>query len=130
QSNGQDLMPHPNVMGLLAAEAAFSDGHDWLLALRAHLKSNRDRIASVLSELDGLRYLPAPATFLAWIESDLAPGEAMTRFTEAGIMPSDGNDFGDPCSVRLNFGTGRETLDQALERLQSYWRQNRPNSSR
>ncbi|MEX0623226.1 MalY/PatB family protein [Saccharospirillum sp.] len=130
QSNGQDLMPHPNVMGLLAAEAAFNDGLDWLLALRAHLKSNRDQVASVIGELDGLRYLPAPATFLAWVESDLAPGEAMTRFTEAGIMPSDGKDFGDPYSVRLNFGTGRETLDQALEQLQSYWRQNRPNSSR
>lgn len=130
QNAGQDLMPHPNFMGLLATEAAFSDGHDWLVALLAHLRANRDRVASVISELEGLRYAPAPATFLAWIESDLAPGEAMTRFTEAGIMPSNGKDFGDPSSVRLNFGTGRTTLDQALERLQAYWRQNSPSSSR
>lgn len=130
QNAGQDLMPHPNFMGLLAAEAAYSDGHDWLIALLAHLRANRDRVAAVISGLDGLRYAPAPATFLAWIESDLKPGEAMTHFTEAGIMPSDGKDFGDPCSVRLNFGTGRTTLDQALERLQAYWRQNSPRSSR
>lgn len=130
QNAGQDLMPHPNFMGLLATEAAFSNGHDWLLELRAHLTTNRDRVVSVIRELDGLHYVPAPATFLAWIESDLAPGKAMTCFNEAGIMPSDGKDFGDPCSVRLNFGTGRETLNQALDRLQSYWRQNRPSSSR
>lgn len=130
QQNGQDLIPHPNFMGLLATEAAFSEGHEWLQALQAHLKANRDRVASVVGELDGLNYLPAPATFLAWIESDLAPGEAMARFNDAGIMPSDGKAFGDPGSVRLNFGTGRDTLDLALERLHSYWRQNRLSSSR
>lgn len=130
QSKGQDVMPHPNFMGLLATEAAFSHGHDWLMALQAHLKANRDRVATVIGELDGLNYEPAPATFLAWIESDLAPGEAMARFNEAGIMPSDGKDFGDPRSVRLNFGTGRDTLDLALDRLQTYWRQNRHSSSR
>lgn len=130
QSKGQDLMPHPNFMGLVATEAAFNEGYDWLMALQGHLKANRDRVAAVIAELDGLNYVPAPATFLAWIESDLAPGEAMTRFNEAGIMPSDGKDFGDPRSVRLNFGTGRETLDLALARLDTYWRQNRHSSSR
>ncbi|WP_028669607.1 MalY/PatB family protein [Saccharospirillum impatiens] len=129
QRSGQDLMPHPNFMGMLATEAAFSEGYDWHVALLAHLKNNRDRVASVISELSGLHYTPAPATFLAWIESDLAPAEAMNHFTKAGIMPSDGKDFGDPRSVRLNFGTGRETLDQALHQLQTYWRQNRPSSS-
>jgi len=127
---GRDLMPHPNFMGLLATEAAFTGGYEWLAALKIHLKNNRDRVAEVVNELDGLKYRPAPATFLAWIESDFAPGVAMERFVSAGIMPSDGKDFGDPRCVRLNFGTSRKTLDDALLRLQVYWRQNMPSLSR
>jgi cystathionine beta-lyase len=127
---GQDIMPHPTFMGLLATEATFTAGHDWLSALKVHLKDNRDRVESVLSDLEGLRYRAAPATFLAWIEGDLAPGLLMERFINAGVMPSDGKDFGDPRSVRLNFGTGRETLDRALAQLQHHWRQNIPSSSR
>jgi cystathionine beta-lyase len=127
---GQDSVPQPTFMGLLATEAAFSDGYDWLMALRHHLKGNRDAVAKAINELAGLRYRPAPATFLAWIESDLKPGEAIQRFIGAGIMPSDGKDFGDPCSLRLNFGTGRDTLNRALDQLESYWRQKMPSSSR
>jgi cystathionine beta-lyase len=117
-------------MGLLATEAAFTGGHDWLSALKVHLKDNRDRVESVLSGFEGLRYRAAPATFLAWIESEFAPGLLMEGFINAGVMPSDGKDFGDPRSVRLNFGTGRETLDQALTQLHAHWRQNTPSSSR
>jgi cystathionine beta-lyase len=127
---GQDIMPHPTFMGLLATEAAFTGGHDWLSALKVHLKDNRDRVESVLSGFEGLRYRAAPATFLAWIESEFAPGLLMEGFINAGVMPSDGKDFGDPRSVRLNFGTGRETLDQALTQLHAHWRQNTPSSSR
>lgn len=130
QATGQDLVPHPNFLGYYAAEAAFRDSKTWLTALRRHLLANQERVAEVINRLPGLCYQPQAATFLAWIESDLPAGEAMHHFVQAGLMPSDGKDFGDPTAVRLNFGTDRETLDKALNRLETYWRQNMPSSSR
>lgn len=126
QTQGLDLLPHPSFPGYFAAEAAFTAGKPWLEELRVHLRNNRDRLAQAIDALPGLRYRPQPATFLAWIESDLAPGEAMRHFVAAGIMPSDGRDFGDDRAVRLNFGTDAATLDTAIEQLTTYWRQNMP----
>ncbi|PTY36871.1 hypothetical protein BGP77_06190 [Saccharospirillum sp. MSK14-1] len=126
QKSGHDLLPHPSFPGYFAAEAAFTAGKPWLDALRLQLRDNRDRLADAINALPGLRYQPQPATFLAWIESDLAPGEAMRHFIAAGVMPSDGKDFGDDRAVRLNFGTDAATLDMAIQRLSDYWRQNMP----
>lgn len=126
---GHDLVPHPNFLGYFAAEAAFTQGRPWLSDLLGHLRANQQRVAEVINTLPGLHYRPQAATFLAWIESDLGPGEALRCFNEAGIMPSDGKDFGDPNAVRLNFGTDRATLEQALTQLSDYWRQNRPELS-
>lgn len=126
---GADLIPEPNILGYAAAEAAFRSGKPWLSELRAHLRRNRARVSAVINTLPGLSYRPQGATFLAWIESDLPAGEAMSHFVKAGVMPSDGMDFGDPTAVRLNFGTDADTLEQAMRRLERYWRQNMPSSS-
>ena len=77
QRAGRDLVPHPSYPGYFAAEAAFTRGKPWLEALREHLRDNRDRLAEVINTLPGLRYRPQPATFLAWIETDLAPGRSV-----------------------------------------------------
>lgn len=126
QCSGLNLLPHPSFPGYFAAEAAFTQGQAWLTELRAHLRSNRDRLAEAINALPGLTYRPQPATFLAWIEADLPAGELMQHFVAAGIMPSDGKDFGNNQAVRLNFGTDRATLDTAIERLTDYWRQKMP----
>ena len=129
KATGHDLVPHPNFLGYYATEAAFREGKDWLIALRQHLKANQTRVAEVIEALPGLHYRPQAATFLAWVETDLPAGEAMRHFIAAGLMPSDGKDFGDPTAVRLNFGTDRSTLERALTQLESYWRQKMPSSS-
>lgn len=126
QAAGQDLLPHPSFPGYFATEAAFTGGQPWLDALRLQLRDNRNRLAEAINALPGLHYRPQPATFLAWIETDLAAGEAMRHFVAAGIMPSDGRDFGNDRAVRLNFGTDAATLDLAIQRLTTYWRQKMP----
>ncbi|MHA7880801.1 MAG: MalY/PatB family protein [Saccharospirillum sp.] len=126
---GQDLVPHPNFLGYIAAEAAFTEGRPWLTDLLCHLRRNQARVAKAINALSGLTYRPQAATFLAWIESDFGPGETLRYCNEAGIMPSDGQDFGDARAVRLNFGTDTATLDRALTQLHDYWRQNTPDVS-
>ncbi len=126
RSAGLGLVPEPNALGYVATEAAYRDGHEWLLQLRRHLRANRDRVAEAINALPGLCYRPQPATFLAWVESELPAGAAMQHCLNAGLFPSDGKDFGNDRAFRINFGTDRATLDRALTRLTDYWRQNTP----
>ena len=121
-----DLIPYPNFIGMMATEVAFSQCAQWHQALLSHLCGNRNRLASALSNLPGLIYRPQPATYLAWIESADKDFVLEQHFINAGIMPSEGKFFGDRNAVRLNFGTGTETLEQAITLLNDYWHQQQP----
>jgi cystathionine beta-lyase len=124
QNRMTDLIPYPNFMGYIAAEVAFTQCDDWHKQLLAHLKSNRDFLDENLNALEGIRYRAQPATFLAWLESDKEGISLDKHFINAGIMPSEGVYFGNKHNVRLNFGTGRETLETGVAQLTDYWRQN------
>ena len=126
QTRMTDLVPYPNFMGLIAAETAFSECDEWHRELLTHLKKNQDLIAQHINNLDGLIYRPQAATFLAWIEST-QPGISLDKpFIDAGIMPSEGVYFGNKDHVRLNFGTGHDTVETAMKKLEAYWRQKTP----
>ena len=65
----QGLVPWVNVMGLIAAEAAYRDGDEWLAQLLPYLEANRDTVARfVAAELPGVRWGPPEATYLAWLD--------------------------------------------------------------
>lgn len=123
QQRMTDLIPYPNFLGYIAAEVAFTDCDDWHKQLLVHLKSNRDYLAEHLNQLKGVSYKPTPATFLAWIESTETDLSLDKHFIGAGIMPSEGVYFGDKRHVRLNFGTGKDTIEQAVKMLKNYWQQ-------
>jgi cystathionine beta-lyase len=58
------------------------------------------------------------ATYLAWIDcSGLGVADPHAHFLERGVALSPGSQFGDARFVRLNFGTQRARLEQALERM-------------
>jgi len=116
-----DLIPPPNFIGMLATEVAFRECEAWRKALLVHLKSNQQLLASRLNKLEGVCYRPQPATYLAWIESTVDGLNLSEHFIKAGVMPSEGSFFGCPDQARLNFGTGREILEQSLELIESYW---------
>ena len=60
------------------------------------------------------------ATYLAWIDcSALELADPHAHFLAHGVALSPGAQFGDPRFVRLNFGTQRARLQQALERIRS-----------
>jgi cysteine-S-conjugate beta-lyase len=112
------IVPEVNLFGFAAALAAYQHGGEWLLALRAYLRQNRDLVAEAVGTMPGLTASRVEATYLAWIDTRAAeignPGEF---FEAAGVGLSDGGQFGGPGFVRLNFGCPRPILQQALGRM-------------
>jgi cysteine-S-conjugate beta-lyase len=116
------LIPQVNVLGMVAAEAAYRDGGPWRLALLEYLRGNRDRVVAAVNAMPGLHTTVPEATYLAWIDCrDLMQHAALPDpvafFEAAGVGLSDGRFFGAPGFVRLNFGCPRATLDEALQRM-------------
>jgi cystathionine beta-lyase len=119
----EGIVPDANLLGLVAAEAAFRHGAAWHEALISVLRRNRDRVAQVLAGLPGLSSTLVEATYLAWIAVDPQPGDLRSpaqRFEAAGLGLSAGADFGGAAYgnfVRLNFACPLPTLEIALQRI-------------
>lgn len=112
------IVPHVNVLGLAACEAAYRDSGDWHRELLAVLRANRDRVEAAVRSQAGLRMQHVEATYLAWIDvRGLGLEHPHGHFEAHGLGLSDGRDFGAPGWLRLNFGCPTTTLDEALRRL-------------
>jgi cystathionine beta-lyase len=116
------IVPHPNVLGLAACEAAYRDGGAWRVQLLDTLRANAARVEQAVDRLPGLDMTRVEATFLAWIDcGGLGIEHPAALFEQAGVGLSDGVDFGPGRAyaqyVRLNFGTTRALLDEALARI-------------
>lgn len=119
-----DLVRAVNVLGYIAALAAYRDGQPWLDALLAYLEANRDFVVEyVRTKLPGVGTAPPEATYLAWLdcrEADLPDGDPYTFFLdEARVALNDGRAFGRGGAgfVRLNFACPRAVLADALDRM-------------
>lgn len=114
------IVPHNNLLGLAAAEAAYTFGQSWLQQLVAYLKSNRTLVQERIQSMPGLSMGPIEATYLAWIDARaIGVEDPKTFFESAGVGLSDGVDFGSPGFVRLNFGCHHGLLRKALHRMNS-----------
>ena len=112
------IVPHVNVLGLVACEAAFRHGEAWRQELLDVLRANRDRVEATVATLSGLRMVHVEATYLAWIDArGLGLPNPAAHFEAHGLGLSDGREFGAPGWVRLNFGCPPATLEEALARL-------------
>jgi cystathionine beta-lyase len=114
------IVPHVNVLGLAACEAAYRDCGDWHRQLIAYLVGNRNRVATAVNAQGGAKMSHVEATYLAWIDvRELGLANPAAHFETHGLGLSDGADFGAPGWLRLNFGCSRSTLDDALARFAS-----------
>jgi len=114
------IVPHVNLLGYTAAEAAYRHGEEWRQALLAYLRRNRDLVEEAVRGMPGLAITPVEATYLAWIDARAAGIESPARFfEEAGVGLSDGADFDAPGYVRLNFGCSRSLLVEAIRRMKT-----------
>jgi len=109
-----------SVFGYEAALAAYRDCDEWLRAQLAYLRTNRDLVEKCVASVPGLKMAHVEATYLAWIDaSGLGVADPHQHFIRHGVAMSPGSQFGTPSFVRLNFGTRRALLEQALERVSS-----------
>lgn len=120
--------------GLLANITAFTEGGEWLSEVITYLEGNQQLIVDLLPEvLPGVEFVPNEATYLAWFDCtalELAPSpqESPNRvrattiasaFLKQGVALNDGALCGEVGrgSVRMNFGTARPIVREALERM-------------
>ncbi|MBI3523156.1 MAG: putative C-S lyase [Betaproteobacteria bacterium] len=126
----QGIVPHVNVLGLAATEAAYRHGGAWRTALLDTLRSNRDLLEARVAALPGLTMNHVEATYLAWIDArELCRMRGIENpqrfFEQAGVGLSDGANFTPRGQrdtsgfIRLNFGCPRPLLESALERMRA-----------
>ncbi|TLF49837.1 putative C-S lyase [Halomonas urmiana] len=118
------LQPDGNVLGLVAAEAAYRHGNAWRQALIETLRDHRRRLVERVAHWPGVAMSAPESTYLAWLDLREAPALQGAEYSpqrllleRAGVALSDGADFGWPGFVRLNFGTTAAQLEAALSRL-------------
>ncbi len=117
------IVPHVNTLGMVATEAAYRDGDDWRQSLLSYLRGNEQLLRERVAAMPGLAMTPVEATYLAWIDCrELCTQRGIDNpqrfFEDAGVGFSNGEEFGLPGFVRLNFGCPRSTLTEALRRME------------
>lgn len=113
-----------NPISLVAAQAAYEKGGDWLAQLLAYLDGNMALTKEILkAELPEAKFCIPEATYLAWIDlgAYFPPEERLTRFfaAEAGVLLEDSSMFlqdGESC-IRLNLASPRPVVREALGRI-------------
>ncbi len=118
----EHLRLHVASLGYHAGQVAFSGQCDgWLQELRSYLSGNRDFLVDyVTKNMPDVRITVPQATYLAWLDFtqlNLEKSPFDFFFEKANVALSDGAIFGEKGHVRLNFGTSRRILKQALDRM-------------
>lgn len=120
----EHLRLHVSSMGLHAARVAFSGQCDgWIKDLKKYLTENRDFLVDYVTTYMPAAKLTVPqATYLGWLDfTEMNLNESPYEFflKNAKVALSDGKIFGEEGigHVRLNFGTSRRILKQALDRM-------------
>lgn len=122
QRTAAGILPHVNLMGYVAATAAYESGLEWLEELKKYLTANRDLLFNFVKERMPETELTYPeATYLAWLDFRAYGIDDPYKFflDNAKVALSSGTPFGEPGIgyARFNFGTSKELLMQALGQM-------------
>lgn len=119
------IVQSSNMIGYLAATAAYRDGQPWLDEILAYLQANRDALVDFVNrEMPGVRVWKPEGTYLAWIDCRNAgiegsPCEHFIKKARVGL--NDGAVFGKGGEgfVRFNYGTPRALMMEELQRMKA-----------
>lgn len=114
----------PNITGLVACEAAYEYGADWLEQLKDYLGQNLRFVREyVLNNLKGIKLVEPQGTYLIWLdcrELNLTDMELTRLFEDkAKLWVDEGFIFGAGGSgfMRINIACPKSVLKLALERI-------------
>lgn len=114
-----------NLFGIIALEAAYRFGEEWLDELLNYLEGNRQFLTRFIEErIPQINLIQPEGTFLAWLdcrELGIEPTEIQRFMVEkAKVGLNDGGWFGPGGEgfQRLNIGCPRSIVQEALERIE------------
>ena len=114
-----------NVFGMVASEAAYLHGKDWLDQVLEYIQGNFDFLDNFLKEnLPMLHLTPAEATYLAWLDFSALKmdGDGLKSFliNKAKVGLNDGRTYRDGGEgfQRMNLACPRSILEEALQRIE------------
>ncbi len=113
-----------NVMGIVACQAAYSWGAEWLDELKIYLKGNVDFVREYLkNNIPKIKLIEPQGTYLLWLDcSGLGLTVKQLRdfiVNKAGLWLDDGYIFGEGGGgfERINIACPRSVIQTALEKL-------------
>ncbi|WP_069998730.1 MalY/PatB family protein [Cellulosilyticum sp. I15G10I2] len=114
-----------NIMGITACKAAYSNGLEWLMALRTYLVGNLEFARTFLSEkLPQIKLVEPEGTYLIWLDfKELGLSEAQLEdliVNKAKLWLDAGEMFGAGGAgfQRINIACPRSILEQAFIQLE------------
>ena len=109
-----------NALAYTAAEAAYRDGQAWLDEVLAYLQDNRGALIDFVHEnLPNVPITQPEGTYLAWLDCralNLQPDPYQFFLDNGHVAFSNGESFGAPGFIRINYATTRATLMEGLNR--------------
>ncbi len=115
-----------NSLGLVACQAAYEHGREWLDELKIYLKSNLDYARAFFAErLPQIKLIEPQGTYLIWLDcsdlglsdeelNDIIINKAKLWLDSGTMFGKDGEGF-----QRINIACPRKTLKKALEQLEN-----------
>lgn len=114
-----------NTMGIIALEAAYKHGADWLNELMEVIEDNKKFVKSTLEKNTNgvLKVVDSEATYLLWVDchklqlDDKSLQKFMIEKAKVGLNPGsaygkDGEQF-----MRINIACPKETLKEGIDRI-------------
>ena len=114
------------LMGLVACQAAYEEGAEWLAQLKAYLEENRKFVKAYLEEhLPEIRLIEPEGTYLLWLDfkalhlnekelEHLIVDKAHLWLDSGAMFGPDGEGF-----ERINIACPRATVEKALKQLEA-----------
>ena len=124
RSLNTDEVAEPNAFAMDAAIAAFTEGGEWMDALREYVFENKRLVEEyVKKEIPGISVVPSQATYLSWLDctSLSVPAEELAAFIreKTGLYLSSGEQYGGQGKwfLRMNLACPRSAAEDGLDRL-------------
>lgn len=110
-----------HILNVEAGIATYRDAREWKAAMVDYLKANRDYMENELTRrFPKAKFTHLQATYLMWVDFRAYGDEVDAKFfrEKAKVFLTDGEEFGQKGYVRINLGTQKAIIGQALDRME------------